>query len=204
MDITHNPLDPRHVPDSYGGVHRLRTDSPEDGVRCGRIVPNAPPGVFAVGDAARVTCSDCRATLADSEQPPENGPFSRPALLRVAREELAASEAHLTLARQIKADGNGAHSVPYWELEVAMRQAQIKRLEPRPAYWCKKCRKEVNGTIRADSEPPHFERHYLTSGPDRGMACGPVVRMCGQCGAAGAVTVTDAGDFCACGAEVPA
>ena len=63
---------------------------------------------------------------------PEDGPFSRPALLRVAREELAASEAHLTLARQIKADGNGAHSVPYWEREVAMRQAQIKRLEAPP------------------------------------------------------------------------
>ena len=73
-----------------------------------------------------------------------------------------------------------------------------------PAYWCKKCRKAVTGTIRADSEPPHFERHYLTDGPDRGMACGPVVRMCEQCGAAGEITVTDAGDFCSCGAEVTA
>ena len=26
--------------------------------------------------------------------------------------------------------------------------------------------------------------------------------VCDQCGASGAVTVTDAGDFCACGAEV--
>ena len=66
-----------HGPESYGGVHRLRTDSPEDGVRCGQIVPTVPPGVFAVEDAARVTCPDCRdiqfltvarsATLADSE-----------------------------------------------------------------------------------------------------------------------------------------
>ena len=75
---------------------------------------------------------------------------------------------------------------------------------PAPIYWCKRCRKAVTGTIRADSEPPHFERHYLKSGPDRGMACGPVVRLCEQCGAAGQITVTDAGDFCACGAEVVA
>ena len=73
-----------------------------------------------------------------------------------------------------------------------------------PAYWCKKCQKAVTGTIRADCEPPHFERHFLTAGPDRGMACGPVVRMCDQCGAAGEITVTDAGDFCSCGAEVRA
>ena len=135
---------------------------------------------------------------------PDDGPFSRPALLRVTREELASSEAHLTLARTIKADGNGAHSVPYWEREVGRLKAQIERLEPGPSYWCKKCRKAVTGTIRADSEPPHFQRHYLTAGPDRGMACGPVVRMCEQCAAAGEITVTDAGDFCACGAEVRA
>ena len=50
------------------------------------------------------------------------------ALLRVAREELAAAEAHLTLARQIKADGHDAHSVPYWEREVAKRREQVARL----------------------------------------------------------------------------
>ena len=167
------------------------------------------------------------------------GLYRPEALLRVAREELAAAEHHLTLARQIKADGNGAHSVPYWEREVARLRAKVADLEAPagcpecgrttppitelgakfcagdfcsgplpspagPAYWCKKCRKAVNGTIRADSEPPHFQRHYLTAGPDRGMACGPVVQMCEQCGAAGAITVTDAGDFCACGAEVTA
>ena len=66
MDITQNEIK-RHGPESYGGTHRLRTDSPEDGVRCGRIVPTFPPGVFAVEDAARVTCPDCRATLASTE-----------------------------------------------------------------------------------------------------------------------------------------
>ena len=72
MDITQNEIK-RHGPESYGGTHRLRTDSPGDGVRCGRIVPTVPPGVFAVEDPARVTCSDCRATLADSEPAPLGG-----------------------------------------------------------------------------------------------------------------------------------
>ena len=128
----------------------------------------------------------------------------RAELLPVWRDELKQAEHHLTLARQIKADGNDAHSVPYWEAEVFRHTERVASLEPEPAYWCKKCQKAVTGTIRADCEPPHFERHFLQSGPDRGMSCGPVVRLCEQCGAAGAITVTDAGDFCSCGAEVRA
>ena len=91
------------------------------------------------------------------EPEPEGGAFSRPELLRVAREELLHAEHHLNTARDIKAEGNGAHCVPYWEREVAHRRDRVVDLETRP---------------------------------------------CDQCGAAGAITVTDAGDFCACGAEV--
>ena len=130
--------------------------------------------------------------------------FPRSELLAVARDELRHAEHHLTLARVLKTDGNAAHCEDYWEGEVARLRSKVADLEPAPAYWCKACRKEVTGTIRADSEPPHFDRHFVRSGPDRGMACGPVVRLCEQCGAAGQITVTDAGDFCACGAEVTA
>ena len=42
----------------------------------------------------------------------------RAELLPVWRDELKQAEHHLTLARQIKADGNDAHSVGYWEAEV--------------------------------------------------------------------------------------
>ena len=195
---------PHRLPSDAGRIHparRIACYVPGCGAEAGPL-----PGPKSGRDLCPEHRDDERHELerAMPEPLPDDGPFSRPALLRVAREELAAAEVHLATALAIQADGSDAHSVPYWEREVGRLNGQVERLEPGPAYWCKRCRKAVAGTIRADSEPPHFERHFLTAGPDRGMSCGPVVRLCEQCGAAGAITVTDAGDFCSCGAEVQA
>ena len=136
--------------------------------------------------------------------------FPRSELLAVARDELRLAEHHLPTARAIKADGSDAHCEDYWEREVRPppREGGGPSPRTRPGPLVQEVpegshrhhpRRQRAAALRAPLPDPTG-----ASGPDRGMACGPVVRLCEQCGAAGQITVTDAGDFCACGAEVTA
>ena len=116
MDITHNPFDPRHDPDSYGrNFHDPLEDQLPRGWRPDAERIRAHRSRLACYAMSRTLPASparhCRATLADSEQLPEDGPFSRPALLPTfaIREELAAAADHLNTARAIKANGDGAH-----------------------------------------------------------------------------------------------
>ena len=120
--------------------------------------------------------------------------FSRAELLLVALGELKEAEHHLATARSIREDGHDAHSVPYWEREVARLRAKV-------VGACVLC----GGDPRRTAGMTFYRSDVPPSGPVC-LACSVRVLAdpveCDQCGASGAITVTDAGDFCSCGAEV--